>query len=331
MQCPDLTQLPPPPPGKTGWPWTEASPALPKTRSDGSPWPLISVITPSFNQGIYIEETIRSVLLQGYPDIEYIIIDGGSTDSTLEVIQKYARWIKHWESKKDKGQANAINKGLAHCTGTFFNFINSDDYFAAGTLSRVAEKLETCDLLIGKCINFSDDGTQETWESGQMDFKALIRQQGGFHQPATWLRLDYLRKAGGFDDLYQYCFDWDLIIRYLAMYPMVRKCENVLAYFRLHANSKTVSQQPGFQRDIASVLLKLVGQIEIPQLHAPCDHTLRRSVFYSHLRRLEGDARESKVKRACKAIALSFSDPFVRLAPRGGLLGFLRRLAKSKE
>ena len=330
MKCPDLTELPPPPAGKSGWPWTEQTPVPDKKRSDGSAWPLISIITPSFNQGVYIEETIRSVLLQGYPDIEYIIIDGGSTDSTLEVIQKYARWIKHWESKKDKGQANAINKGLTHCTGTFFNFINSDDFFAAGTLALVAEKLQNCDLLIGKCINFSDDGTQEVWESGRMDFRALIRQQGGFHQPATWLRLEYLQKCGYFDEQFQYCFDWDLTIRYLALYPIVEKTEQVLAYFRLHPSSKTVSQQAGFQRDIASVLMKLLRQPEIPQLHAPCDHTLRRAVFYSHLRRLEESSAESKLRRACKAIALAFSDPIVRLAPTGGLLGFMRRLAKSK-
>jgi hypothetical protein len=332
MQCPDLTQLPPPPSGKTGWPWTEQTPAVPKTRPDGSAWPRISVITPSFNQGIYIEETIRAVLLQGYPDIEYIIIDGGSSDKTVEVIEKYARWIKHWESKKDKGQPNAINKGLAHCTGTYFNFINSDDYFAPGTLVLAAEKMETCDMLIGKCINFGDDGTREVWEAlGEISFQAILRQPGkAFHQPASWLRLEHLRKAGGYDEQFQYCFDWELIIRYLAMYPRVCRCDDVLAYFRLHPNSKTVSQQSGFRRDMVFVLLKLLQQAELPQIHGPCDHALRRSVFYSHLCRLEESASESKVGRAWKAIALSFSDPIVRFAPRGGLIGFLRRLSKAK-
>ena len=93
MRCPTLEELPPPPPGKTGWPWTEESPQLPDRMPDGSPWPRVTIVTPSLNQGTFIEETIRSVLLQGYPDLEYIIIDGGSTDDSVGAIQKYEKWF----------------------------------------------------------------------------------------------------------------------------------------------------------------------------------------------------------------------------------------------
>lgn len=110
MRCPTLSELPPPPPGKTGWPWTEESPQLPATMPDGNQWPRVSITTPSYNQGRIIEESIRSVLLQGYPDLEYLVIDGGSTDNSVEVIRKYKRWIAYWVSEPDRGRSRAIKK-----------------------------------------------------------------------------------------------------------------------------------------------------------------------------------------------------------------------------
>src|SRR5690348_881216 len=101
MQSPKLTELPSPPPGRTGWPWTEESERLPETLPDGAEWPKISIVTPSYNQGQFIEETIRAVLLQGYPNIEFIIIDGGSKDNTVEIIKKYEKFIACWVSEKD--------------------------------------------------------------------------------------------------------------------------------------------------------------------------------------------------------------------------------------
>ena len=122
-----LQDLPAPPEGKTGWPWTEQTEVLPDKMPDGSDWPRISIVTPNYNYGHFIEETIRSILLQGYPNLEYIIIDGASTDNSIEIIKKYEKWVSYWVSEKDTGQSNAINKGLERCTGEFFNWINSDD------------------------------------------------------------------------------------------------------------------------------------------------------------------------------------------------------------
>ena len=113
MRCPSLRELPTPPPGKTGWPWTEESAQLPEQMPDGSVWPRISIVTPSFNQAAFVEETIRSVLLQGYPSLEYFIIDGASSDSSVELIKKYERWLTGWVSERDRGQSHAINKGFA--------------------------------------------------------------------------------------------------------------------------------------------------------------------------------------------------------------------------
>ena len=102
---------------RKGWPWSEESSFLSKLKSDGSEWPRITIVTPSYNQGRFIEETIRSVLLQNYPNLEYIIIDGGSNDNTLEIIKKYEPWITYWISEPDKGQSDAINKGFQKATG----------------------------------------------------------------------------------------------------------------------------------------------------------------------------------------------------------------------
>ena len=143
MRCPTLDELPPPPPGKTGWPWTEDSPQLPDTGLDGRPWPRVSVVTPSYNQGHFIEETIRSVLLQGYPDLEYVIIDGGSTDSSQEIIRRYERWLVYWVSEPDHGQTRAINKGWTRATGDILAYINTDDCYLNGAIATAAQEFCT--------------------------------------------------------------------------------------------------------------------------------------------------------------------------------------------
>jgi len=101
-------------------------------------WPKISIVTPSFNQGTYLEKTIRSVLLQGYPNLEYIIIDGGSTDQSVEIIKKYESWVDFWVSEEDRGQSHAINKGLEKATGELLGWLNSDDYFLPDALFKLA-------------------------------------------------------------------------------------------------------------------------------------------------------------------------------------------------
>src|SRR5439155_19891425 len=121
-----LSVLPPPPRGKTGWPWTEESTPVAEAIKNGASWPRISIVTPSYNQGHFIEETIRSVLLQGYPNLEYIVMDGGSKDGTLSILRKYEHAIDFYTSAPDKGQAEAINKGFARASGDILAWLNSD-------------------------------------------------------------------------------------------------------------------------------------------------------------------------------------------------------------
>ena len=107
---------------------------LPSQTAEGHPWPRISVVTPSFNQGEFIEETIRSILLQGYPNLEYIVMDGGSTDNSVEIIKKYSPWLSYWISEPDAGQSDAINRGLKQASGDFATWINSDDLLCKNAL-----------------------------------------------------------------------------------------------------------------------------------------------------------------------------------------------------
>ena len=130
-------QLPLPIKGGDEWPMLSGAYAIPAL-PPGLSWPKISIVTPSFNQGAYLEKTIRSVLLQGYPNLEYIIIDGGSSDQSVDVIKKYEQWIDFWVSEKDRGQSHAINKGLAKTSGELLGWLNSDDYYLPGALFKIA-------------------------------------------------------------------------------------------------------------------------------------------------------------------------------------------------
>ena len=134
-----LEDLPKPPQGRSGWPWTEASRPLPRVTTHGEPWPKISIVTPSFNQAQYLEETIRSVLLQGYPNLEYFVYDGGSTDGSVDILRRYGAFLDGWVSERDKGQSDAINKGFARCTGEVVNWLCSDDVLLPGALSQVGQ------------------------------------------------------------------------------------------------------------------------------------------------------------------------------------------------
>src|SRR5262249_45830023 len=129
-------------PVKAGWPWAAEIQNFPQMMSDGRNWPRISIVTPSYNQGRYIEETIRSVLLQGYPNLEYIIIDGGSTDETIEIIERYHDGLTFWSSEPDNGQSHALNKGFARATGQILAWINSDDMYLPGAFARIATAFE---------------------------------------------------------------------------------------------------------------------------------------------------------------------------------------------
>ena len=166
-----------------------------------SQYPRITIITPSYNQGQFIEETIQSVLNQGYPNLEYIIIDGGSTDQTVEIIKRYAAQIAYWVSEPDRGQTHAINKGLAQATGEILAYLNSDDYYLPGALHAVAKYFgcnPQVDLLHGCCRYVNEQGEPIGEQCGNIQSLAEILDLWGtwwkrrqFVQPEVfWTRAD---------------------------------------------------------------------------------------------------------------------------------------------
>lgn len=245
---PSLSELPPSPPGKTGWPWTEGIEQLPDMMPDGTPWPRISIITPSFNQGQFIEETIRSVLLQGYPNLEYIIIDGGSTDGTVDVIRKYESWLTYWVSEPDQGQSDAINKGWERATGTWTNWINSDDLLAPGaltTIGLIGRQSQLYTILAGDVINFdSYTGRKQTIRPRGINLVSIIRfweRSCIWHQPGLFLPKAALDRMGYLDVSLHYVMDYDLLCRLLSICKVIY-LNKPIALFRLHGDAKGISQ-----------------------------------------------------------------------------------------
>lgn len=215
--------------------------------------PRISIITPSLNQGKYLEQTIQSILNQNYFNLEYMIIDGGSTDNSIDIIKKYSRHLKYWTSEKDNGQAAALNKGLRHCTGDIFNWINSDDYLEEGALLKIAHifKENNCDAVAGAVCDFKEGGKVKITINGRLQIDEYLKKEVEltYHQPAVWLRLDRMKEIGTFNENLHYCFDQEYMMRYLLRFENVCYLPDVLAYFRLHETSKSVANAEQFEWD----------------------------------------------------------------------------------
>jgi glycosyltransferase involved in cell wall biosynthesis len=208
--------------------------------------PRISIVTPSYNQAHFLERTIKSVLDQGYPNLEYIVMDGGSTDDSLEIIRRYSNQLAYWVSAPDGGQAEAIQRGFARSTGEILGWLNSDDLLLPGSLQHIAAQFlrkPGADFLAGGYVNI-DESDRVTWCHWPVTptFERILLVGFYVGQPACfWSHLAYDR-VDGIDPTFQFGLDGDLFLRMLHRGQAI-STTHLLACFRSHPASKSARLQ----------------------------------------------------------------------------------------
>ena len=206
--------------------------------------PLVSIVTPSYNQVAYLEETIRSVLNQDYQNLEYIIVDGGSKDGSLEIIEKHANELAWWVSESDRGQTDAINKGFSRAKGEILAWINSDDTYLPGAISESVEFLDShpdIGLVYGDANLVDEDGEViGRFPARQTDKRRLMRGHVHIPQQASFFRADIWRLVGPLDPSFYFAMDYDLWVRISQQSP-IEYYPRLWANFRLHGDAKSIA------------------------------------------------------------------------------------------
>jgi glycosyltransferase involved in cell wall biosynthesis len=206
--------------------------------------PRVSIVTPTFNMAHFLGETIESVLSQDYPDIEYLVMDGGSKDGTLDLLEKYKGRLR-WISEPDDGQADAVNKGFRHCTGEIFTFLNADDTYYPGAVRAAVEAFERhpeAAVIYGDAWYTAEDGSPIRRYPVDPYNYDLLGHLCFICQPASFLRSRVFEEMGGLNTSLHLTLDYDLWLRISARYPMV-KLDRDLATSRMYADNKTLSRQ----------------------------------------------------------------------------------------
>ena len=204
----------------------------------------VSVVTPSYNQAQFLEETLRSVLEQDHPDIEYIVVDGGSTDGSLEILQKYASRLAWWVSEPDRGQTDALNKGFARASGEILAWLNSDDTYQPGAVAAAVAFLQAhpeVGLVYGDANLIDEHGSVlGRFPARQTDYARLLQGHVHIPQQASFFRADLWRQVGPLDPSFYFAMDYDLWVRLAKVSPLVYH-PALWANFRLHGQTKTLS------------------------------------------------------------------------------------------
>jgi glycosyltransferase involved in cell wall biosynthesis len=242
--------------------------------------PLVSIVTPSLNQARFLEAAIQSVLSQSYPRLEYIIVDGGSTDGSVDIIKKYASQLAWWVSQRDEGQTDAINKGFERARGRILAWLNSDDTYAPGAVAEAVNFLDQhpeTGLVYGDANYINEaGGVIGKFPAAQTDYRRL--RQGYVHIPqqASFFRGDLWKALGPLDPSFYFAMDYDLWVR-IAARSLVRYVPQTWANFRLHASGKTLAADEHcwpemlriHYRDGGSFFSVIVGKYYLRQLFAP--------------------------------------------------------------
>ncbi len=253
MSSPLLNSLPTPQDStNTGFPWdSEVDSGI---YDPSLPWPKITIVTPSYNQGKYIEETIRSILLQNYPNLEYIIMDGGSTDESVEIIKKYEKWITHWESKPDRGQTHAINKGFKKATGKVITWLNSDDTLLKDALFHIGKAFLESDA---DFIHFNGIYGDEIAISPTINNKYEYIFRFPYMQPACFYRRKVIDTIGYLDERFDFCMDHDFFFK-IHLNFKAEYIPRVVAIYRLHDEAKSSTIQSVFYSERKSIFANIL-------------------------------------------------------------------------
>ena len=243
--------------------------------------PKVSIITPSFNQARYLDATIQSVLAQDYPRIEYAIVDGGSTDGSVDIIKKYADRLAWWVSEKDRGQTDAINKGFARATGDILAWINSDDTYGPGAVTAAVNLLQArpeVGLVYADCNYINEDSyVIGKFPAAQTDLPLLRRGYVHVPQQTTFFRSDLWKRLGPLDPSFYFAMDYDLWTRIAAQAELKYLSGQIWANFRIHTSGKTIAADDRcwpemirvHYRDGGSFFSTIVAKYYVRKLIAP--------------------------------------------------------------
>jgi glycosyltransferase involved in cell wall biosynthesis len=224
--------------------------------------PLVSIVTPSYNQGRFLEYTIRSVLEQDYPRMEYIIIDGGSTDESVEIIRRYADQMSYWISQPDEGQTDAINKGFAIAQGDILAWLNSDDVYRPSAVTEIVAYMQShpeIGMVYGDADYINSDGeTIGKFPAAQTDYKRLLQGYVHIPQQTSFFRSRLWRMVGPLDPTFYFAMDYDLWVRIAAVAP-IRYHPRTWAAFRLHGEAKSLAKADRCWPEMIRVYERLGG------------------------------------------------------------------------
>lgn len=289
--------------------------------------PLISIITPSFNQARYLETTIESVLTQDYPRIEYILIDGASTDASVDIIKKYGSKLAYWVSEKDSGQAEAINKGLVRAKGDIIAWLNSDDYYLPNTVSRVVQVFEenpTVIMVYGNMLAVDERGqTINFLKYKQLSLEDLICFQI-IGQPSVFFRRAVLEQLGLLDSSFHFLLDHHLWIR-IAQQGKVLHVPQTWSAARYHADAKNRAKAAEFGREAFRILEWVKSQANLREAVARVERRARASAHRVDARYLLDGGRPWPALKAW--VRALFIHPATALARLNILVSAILKLA----